>query len=151
MKPVEFLSRLYSLAPILWKDRDWDYQYLLVLLDWKLARMQKCLKEDEIVLGSKLRAEEIAEARKRLDLMLKDEWDLEVTEKMEQRFGKYRTYTERSDSDMIRVVGIYDSKPSPTVQKKHFLKVIDEVSTKEYNNRAEFFAILCDKMQGWWT
>ena len=33
--------RVIQYIPVIWKDEDWDYKYVLDLLDFKLARMEK--------------------------------------------------------------------------------------------------------------
>ncbi len=38
------LRNLWSYAPIIWRDRDWDQAYLYELLHFKLKRMESCLR-----------------------------------------------------------------------------------------------------------
>lgn len=38
---VEGIQNIIEYAPVIWKDRDWDHHFLLVLLEFKLSRMQK--------------------------------------------------------------------------------------------------------------
>ena len=50
----EFLERLISYIPIIWKDRDYDYEYMYDLLEHKIKRMRKCYgRYGKIVLNHK--------------------------------------------------------------------------------------------------
>ena len=35
--------------PIIWNDEDWDFEYLLVLIQYKLKRMKACLWNNRII------------------------------------------------------------------------------------------------------
>lgn len=42
---IDRLRRLYELVKLGWNDFDWDYAYLLILIEWKLDRMHTHFKE----------------------------------------------------------------------------------------------------------
>lgn len=35
--------------PLLWNDEDWDFQYLLDLIEFKLKRIKKCIRQNNII------------------------------------------------------------------------------------------------------
>lgn len=37
---LSFLKRLWAYLPVLWRDRDWDYAFLLRLMQLKISRMR---------------------------------------------------------------------------------------------------------------
>jgi hypothetical protein len=39
------ITRVVSYLPIIWKDRDWDHTFILILLQFKLKRVHKYLKQ----------------------------------------------------------------------------------------------------------
>lgn len=41
-----FLVRVYTYLPLLWEDRDWDYNYLLRLMRLKIRRMRGSMDVD---------------------------------------------------------------------------------------------------------
>lgn len=45
----EKISKIISYLPILWQDEDWDYEYLLVLMKFKLKRMRDVIYSNDIV------------------------------------------------------------------------------------------------------
>ena len=40
-------ARIFSYFPVIWKDRDWDYDFLLDLLEFKLKRIKKYFLESK--------------------------------------------------------------------------------------------------------
>jgi hypothetical protein len=59
-KLIRFIKRLFNYLPLIWKDEDWDYDYLYKILDFKLRRMQIELEHDTWHMDSKRRARQIA-------------------------------------------------------------------------------------------
>lgn len=47
-KQFRFVVRLIKWVPVLYKDEDWDYRYLLDIIDFKLQRMRKVIEQDDI-------------------------------------------------------------------------------------------------------
>ena len=53
-----FISKIIKIVqyiPILWEDEDWDYDYLLTLIQYKLKRMRATLWSNKIVEHRELR------------------------------------------------------------------------------------------------
>ena len=40
---IRKLIRLYQWLPVIWKDEEWDYNYLLDIIKYKLSRMEKVI------------------------------------------------------------------------------------------------------------
>lgn len=53
-RPISKIIKIFNYIPILWKDEDWDYSYLLDLVDYKLKRMCYCLANNDIVENNEL-------------------------------------------------------------------------------------------------
>ena len=47
-----FIKRIVKWLPILWKQEDWDYEYLYDLMEVKMKELQECLRQDDIHLHS---------------------------------------------------------------------------------------------------
>jgi len=43
-----FIKRIIIWIPILWKQENWDYEYLYDLIEFKLKELRQCLKEDNL-------------------------------------------------------------------------------------------------------
>ncbi len=42
-KLFRFIKRLFAYLPVLWRDEDWDYLYLLRLMQFKIKRMRESI------------------------------------------------------------------------------------------------------------
>lgn len=58
-KCFRFMARLISYIPVIWKNEDWDYDYLYDLIEFKLTRMEKALRKDNLHLNSNKYAQQI--------------------------------------------------------------------------------------------
>jgi len=58
---IHGLQNLWAWLPVIWKDRDWDYHFLLRLIEFKLEKMARHFLEHNLIMD----AEKIAaEARR---------------------------------------------------------------------------------------
>lgn len=56
------LKRLFKWTPVIWKDEDWDYEYLLKLTQFKLESMAELHTKEGNAMNSKLYASEMLHA-----------------------------------------------------------------------------------------
>lgn len=49
MKILLKIKKIIDYIPILWKDEDWDYYHLLELIKYKISRMKKCIKNNDLI------------------------------------------------------------------------------------------------------
>lgn len=58
-KIKRFLNKIIKICKyllILWKDEDWDYEYILALLKYKLERTRDCISRNQIISNNERRA-----------------------------------------------------------------------------------------------
>lgn len=67
------IKNIIEYAPIIYQDRDWDYQYLLYLMKFKLKRIRKCIKDDNIIVDAQKVSEEIQIAIEKIDELEKSD------------------------------------------------------------------------------
>jgi len=53
------LKRIIAWLPVLWRDEDWDYAYLIYIIRFKLNRMQQTLEQNNITTSCKQDARRI--------------------------------------------------------------------------------------------
>jgi hypothetical protein len=73
-KFFRFLIKWFQYAPILWRDYDWDYAYILRLLQYKLRRTREQLWKYDYLLNTRRQCKEIRLAELLIDRILKDEY-----------------------------------------------------------------------------
>lgn len=66
MKPIRKftrrLKRLFKWTPVIWKNEDWDYEYFLIIAQFKLEQMAELHVKDGDAMNSKLYASEMLHA-----------------------------------------------------------------------------------------
>lgn len=60
------IKRIIDYIPILWNNEDWDYEHLLELIEFKLKRIKKCIRQNDIIVEH-----EIQEIENSIDKTLK--------------------------------------------------------------------------------
>lgn len=48
-KVIKKIKKIIDYIPILWNDEDWDFEYLLLLLRFKLNKIKDCIHENDII------------------------------------------------------------------------------------------------------
>lgn len=66
------IGHVLSWLPILWRDADWDYQFLYITLRYKLHRMRMHHEKDRVIADWKKVAGQIKVAEQCLDRLIKD-------------------------------------------------------------------------------
>lgn len=74
-KILKFPFKLAKWVPIIWRDEDWDWAFIMILLDFKLKNMEKCFRESDIAEDDKKTANQIKYARQLISRGAdSDEW-----------------------------------------------------------------------------
>ena len=56
--------------PVIWKDRDWEWEYLMEIIKFKLKNMEYLFRNHGISIGSEHRADEMKEVIELIDKIL---------------------------------------------------------------------------------
>ena len=67
------IKNLIKWFPVIWRDRDFDWMYLIEIIDHKLKYMEKCQRNGHHTQCEKY-ADEIDETRRILDRIINDYW-----------------------------------------------------------------------------
>ena len=62
-----FLKRIIRWLPLLWRQEDWDFEYIYDLLEFKLKEIQKCLAKDDLHVDSPKMVKQISICLAHLD------------------------------------------------------------------------------------
>lgn len=71
---IDRARTIFQYIPILWRDNDWEYTYIFILLQYKLARTRKCIVGNEIISERYKVAKQIRTCELLLDRLIKDEY-----------------------------------------------------------------------------
>lgn len=78
---LEFPRNFKKWFKIIWNDRDYDYHYLLIILENKLKYMSKSFEKSPIEDGENI-SKEIENLREAIERLIKDDYVLENYEEM---------------------------------------------------------------------
>jgi hypothetical protein len=83
-----FCIKVIQYMPILYKDEDWDYHFLLILIRYKLSRMRKCIKKNNILLHTDKYCNQMKQIEDLIELILEDDFTKEEDRTHELKWGK---------------------------------------------------------------
>ena len=78
---LEFPRNFKKWFKIIWNDRDYDYHYLLIILENKLKYMSKSFEKSPIEEGEKI-SKDIEKLREAIERLIKDDYVLENCEEL---------------------------------------------------------------------
>ncbi len=154
---VRRITRVVQWVPVLWNNYDWDYCYILKVIDYKLARTQRALKNG--MCEEEHSKEKIAEIQEVRDLIKKiDDYDF-VSEEQKvftEKYGDLKTIcSEIEGKPGYRSMTSYYTKTqgNPVLEKE-----AEEESTRihkleeERNQQAydKLFSLMAKNIRGWW-
>jgi hypothetical protein len=131
-KVCRFIKRLFLYLPVIWKDEDWDYDYLYKLIKFKLERMCIELQNDTLHKDSNKRAMQIKICLAYLDRYRN--W----TEYIEYPMDDIKFVKERIGYRMIHTSSINEAKRR-------------KVHSYEQFNYDMFWKRFMQWHKGWWT
>lgn len=80
--------RIIHWLPCIWKDRDWDHAYLWRMMRFKLARMEKMIREHGHHLYNERDADQIKVAVVLLDRIIAADYGMKEHEAFDEKWGK---------------------------------------------------------------
>lgn len=137
---IEGVENIIYWLPIIWKDRQFDYGYLLNMMNHKLKYMEKFFNSDDAwCADAKEIASELAEFRKLLEYIETRQFEEDA---MKPYYDKYPIlYT-----DFIRQL----NKQMTDEQTVLFRKCCNDIETKYYTAMDELCKIFKNKLLNWW-
>lgn len=100
---VESVGHMAVWLPVIWRDRDWDYVFLLKLIDFKLARMLDHFEQHALLTEEDLGviSGQISRARYLLRGLIEQRFEHECYEDWEGAWGNLRTSFRYEDGHRI--------------------------------------------------
>jgi hypothetical protein len=112
MKFISNIKRLIKWIPIIWRDRDWDSQYLLKVLDFKIEMMYNYINEFGIHKYKHRELKQMFRTRLILKRLMDDEYAEWQWKKLHETYGEWiiqedgvrLEYETEDNKDQIRVI-----------------------------------------------
>ena len=94
-----FIIREIKWIPILWKQEDWDYEYIYELMEVKMKELRECLRQDDMHVDSDKYARQISICLAYMDRFRN--WDHYVKDYNENRYASLSVQI-RSKKDLYK-------------------------------------------------
>jgi len=154
---IEFMERLIAWTPILWKDKDWDYSYLLTMMQFKMNRMSKCIEDNAFILADKRVGKQLRYASFLIDLIKDPDNHPRVREMyadIEKKWGAYGPWTRiktiGSSDDLLFTRENVKTKEDAEQYKKEFDNYSIAYAKVENDAKKRLFKFMDQYIVKWW-
>ena len=135
--------------PTIWRDRDWDYVYLFLILRKKLSLMEKFFASDKALTANhKEVANNIKECREILDRLIEDNYLAEKYDKHYEKWGQPEFNIEGENLE-ITYKNVKTEEDEITMRKEFRELAIKEMEEKE-NDKNLLFEKMAQSITSWW-
>jgi hypothetical protein len=153
-KKVAFEKKLREYRAFLRDDFDWDWAYILRLLQYKLERIRKCIVANDIIVGASRVAREIREVERLLERVTADRYYDKIAKPFHRKYGRLKmVFGERDPRTNTRAVTFTYARETPRTRQRihseaHRLHQQAEKMQQDDLKRA--FVLMHERIWGWW-
>ena len=133
--------------PVVWKDRNWDGDYVYRLLYKKIKLMEKHNCPCAQYVGQEKMLAEIREAEQLLKRITEGSYLLDTLEPVEAKYGEWKLEFEQCDGKPYGTM--IDNRSEE--HKAAWEVASDEASCLERQDKEDLYKMLSEKLDGWWT
>lgn len=147
------IRHLISWLPIIWADQDWDWEYLVIILNRKLANMERFFSGDDTHLeNSDKTLTQIKYARILTDRILADEYLNMAFRIHEKKWGKAVYGSIPSECGATFTVNYPNVKTERDEEhaRRDARAAFQRSDLAKKQDIDELFAIMAKHIQGWW-
>jgi len=135
------IKNIYGWSKILWNDFDWDYNYLLKIMQYKLSKMKYYFENDTVICDDEAKkvSERISTCLDACNHLVDMDFEYELIHK------HYEKYPIRDDYWLEDI-----NKPMTEIQRAEWLEMnrLVEEKTKEYES--QLFDTMKEYYRWWW-
>lgn len=151
-KIIKKIIKIFEYIPILWNDEDYDFEYLLMLLKYKLQRISKEIYKNDIIVKNEQRDIFIGinQTINHIDNYLRD------MDAFEEIYGKLPFdivfKTKKIDNGSYQLITMNKNKYRPLTdeEEKIYHDYIEESYNFQQNEWNLIFETLKKEGQKWW-
>ena len=136
--------------PIVWKDRQWDYRFLLGMLRFKLGLMEKFFQEDAMYVSAKDDASAIKSCCCVLDRLLADEYDTVAFEAHDKKWGTLKMETDLDSGTLNMSRPNVKTEQDRVQERQEFLDCCRDEDNMRLYDVNTLFTLLRRNIQSWW-
>lgn len=141
-------------VPVLWDNWDWDYNFLLKIMQYKMQRMANHIREHNILVRSEEIADELQECCDIITRLQAQEYTPFEEGVMEAEYGKHCMDSLPCEHEGCRQLDIYFDKAREEGREEEadavYTNIRNLAMAREQRDYHRLFTLMRDKIQGWW-
>jgi len=151
------IKNLITWFPIIWKDRNWDYEFFFDLLKFKLQLMEKNHRNCKVFCESDIKnADQIKKCIEITDRLILDEYTEKSLVEHNKKWGELEVSDGESEDGGLTIPIITHRERVITEQNKlnereEFIKCTEEADLKQQKDIDLLFGIIKDNILRWWN
>ena len=147
-------KNLISWFPVIWSTRNWDYTYLLLVMDKQMESMEKFFLSDKTVtLHAKQRGKRIKWCRKLQNMWYDEYYTMNEYEKHKAKFPNEPSMFDHDEEDITRdeygVPVLYRCKPH-SLECSNDFRVHSEIGRAKDEKVFKLWVKNLSKIKDWW-
>ena len=154
----DWIVKVISYSKLLWNDFDWDFTFILILLQYKIKRTRNNIGKYGIHEGKEKDCMQMKEIEDLLTRMIDDEWYGETAFKeFNSKWGELRMYTpigedRKSSSMMLPLILKHDNENTENSKEhdRELLKCSKREETLRQQDYKKCFNLLAKNIRNWW-
>jgi len=146
------LKNLKDWAPIIWKDRNWDYKFFLDILLKKLKNMEKFFSNDEKthVENAQIYANQMREVIGKIERFLEDDYETIIDPNFLDWITEDRPLSKEVVDETGEVHYYFNSPDWDEEELAHRREVYKKAEEMRQKDIDDIFSIIAKNIRDWW-
>lgn len=135
-------------------DEDWDWAYILRLLQYKLERSRKCILSNEIVENAPQIAAQIREVEILLERVIENNYYEEISTDFHKKYGELEMIEDRANAAQHSVPVHFrfereTEEHSAEIRSEHY-RLLELADQQQRDDLKKAFDLMTENIWGWW-
>ncbi len=147
-------KKLREYRKVLKDDEDWDWTYILRMLQYKLERTRKCIVANNIIVEAPKVARQIRAVEILLERVERDQYYDEITKDFRKKYGKIRMISGKREPGVASVsVQFKYTRETPANSKqirRESLRLWRRAERMQHRDLRKAFNLMLRDIWGWW-
>ena len=132
------ISNLIKWFSTVWKDRDWDRDYLYKILQKKLEHMENSYRYHAVSKGSEKLADQMKKCSELITNLLKEAYNEKEFIEHDKKWGRILFESKKEDNEKRKIAS------------KEFQICLEKEDELRQKDKKELFKILRENIDKWW-
>lgn len=147
------VTNLIKWFPIIWKDRSWDYEFILEILKFKLTNVENMFRYHGNHMNSERDADNVHRAILYLDRMINYDYHDDVFKHHDKKWGEIKMGFKDSGGgkSLLNITRPnIKTKEDEVTERKEYRRLLEDVEKHEKQDYEMFFGHLKKYIRSWW-